>query len=168
MRLRTFYELAVLLPLLALGIVAVLTRGDADLTAGLLPGTTAQWLYPKAATRGLLAYGVVALWLLRELRRRPVTFESHLWLAPVANAAVNVLLLAPLVLIHGRAGDLLLEHGGRLGLRLSVSSSALATWDWWCSRGSSFGWAVHWKPRRNSEGRRSKQGSDPEPRHSVS
>jgi hypothetical protein len=120
MRLRTYYEISVLLPLLALGLVAALTRGDADLTAGLLPGTTAQWLYPKAATRGLLAYGVVALWLLRELRRRPVTFESRLWLAPVANAAVNVLLVAPLVLIHGRAGDLLSEHGGRLGLRLIV------------------------------------------------
>jgi hypothetical protein len=121
MRLRTFYAIAVLLPLLGVGIVAALTRGDADLAAGLVPGTTAEWLYPKSATRGFVAYGIVALWLLRELRRRgPVGYERLLWLAPLANAAANILVLAPLALIHGGAGAWLSEQGGRAGLRLVV------------------------------------------------
>lgn len=121
MRLRTFYVISLLLPLLGGGIVAALGPGDADLAAGLGPGGKAQWLYPESATRGILAYGIVALWLIRELRRRsPATFERLLWLAPLANVAANVLVLAPLVLIHGRAADLLSEQGGRVGLRLVV------------------------------------------------
>jgi hypothetical protein len=121
MRLRRFYEIAILLPLLGLGIVAALDRGDADLVTGLGPGGRAYWLYPPSATRGLLAYGVVALWLLLELRRRrPAEFEPLLWRAPLAIIAAHVLLLTPLVLIHGRAGELLSEQGGRVALRLVV------------------------------------------------
>lgn len=121
MRLRTFYVISLLLPLLGGGIVAALGPGDADLAAGLGPGGKAQWLYPESATRGILAYGIVALWLIRELRRRsPATFERLLWLAPLANVAANVLVLARLVLIDGRAADLLSEQGGRVGLRLVV------------------------------------------------
>lgn len=152
MRLRTFYVISLLLPLLGGGIVAALGPGDADLAAGLGPGGKAQWLYPESATRGILAYGIVALWLIRELRRRsPATFERLLWLAPLANVAANVLVLAPLVLIHGRAADLLSEQGGRVGLRLVVlSSSALDMSRWWCSYGSGFGSAV---PSRPTAGR---------------
>jgi hypothetical protein len=121
MRLRTFYDISVLLPLLGLGIVAVLTRGEADLAAGPVPGTTAEWLYPRSAIRGFVAYGIVALWLLRELRRRrPMGYKPLLWLAPLANAAANVLLFVPLALIHGGAGGWLSEHAGRVGLRLVV------------------------------------------------
>jgi hypothetical protein len=121
MRLRTYYGIAVLLPLLGLGVAAALSRGGADLSAGLGPGGTAHSLYPRSAVRGLLAYGMVALWLMRALRRRtPGAFEPLLWRAPLAYAAANVVVLAPLVLIQGRAAEFLSEQGGRAGLRLVI------------------------------------------------
>jgi hypothetical protein len=121
MRLRTYYGIAVLLPLFGLGVAAALFRGGADLSAGLGPGGIAYSLYPRSAVRGLLAYGMVALWLMRALRRRtPRAFEPLLWRAPLANAAANAVVLAPLVLIQGRAGEFLSEEGGRAGLRLVI------------------------------------------------
>lgn len=115
MQLRTFYGISLLFPLLPMALVAALHSGDADLATGLGPGGRADWLYPESAIRGLFAYGAVALWLFRELRRRThETFAPLLWLAPPAYAAVHVLLLAPLILIHGRAVEFLSEQGGRL------------------------------------------------------
>jgi hypothetical protein len=120
-RARNFYRLAILLPLVGLGLAAAIHPEDAELAAGLGPGGTAHWLYPESAIRGFLAYAIVALWLMWELsRRRPGTFEPLLWWAPLAYAAANVVLLAPFVLIQGRGAEFLSEQGGRAGLRLMV------------------------------------------------
>jgi hypothetical protein len=121
MRLRTFYGIVVLWPLAGLGIVAALYDDAGDLAAGVGPGGTARWLYPTSAVRGLLAYGVVALWLMRALFRRTLgAFEPLLWRAPLADVAANVAVLAPLVLIHGQAAEFLSDQGGRTGLRLLI------------------------------------------------
>jgi hypothetical protein len=121
MRLRRFHQLTILVPLLGLGLVAALGRGDADLLTGLAEGGRARWLYPRSATRGLLAYTVVAGWLLLELRRRRAAeFAPVLWRAPLFYVAALILLLLPLVLIHGNARELFSEQGGRLALRLLV------------------------------------------------
>ena len=117
MQLRTYYRIVILLPLFGLGVAAALHHTDPDFSAGLGPGGTAHWLYPKSAVRGLLAYGMVA----RALRQRtPPAFEPLLWRAPLAYAAANVVVLAPLVLIQGRAVEFLSEQGGRVGLRLVI------------------------------------------------
>jgi hypothetical protein len=64
---------------------------------------------------------MVALWLMRALRQRtPTAFEPLFWRAPLAYAAANVVVLAPLVLIQGRAVEFLSEQGGRVGLRLVI------------------------------------------------
>jgi hypothetical protein len=120
-RARNFYRIAILLPLVGLGVAAAINREDAALAAGLGPGGTAHWLYPESASRGVVAYAVVAVWLMRELsRRRPATFERLLWWAPLAYAAANVALLMPFVLVQGRAAEFLSEQSGRTGLRLMV------------------------------------------------
>jgi hypothetical protein len=63
----------------------------------------------------------VALWLMWELgRHRPGAFEPFLWWAPLAYAAANVVLLAPFVLVQGRAAQFFAEQGSRAGLRLMV------------------------------------------------
>jgi len=121
MRLRTFYTIAILLPLVALAAVAALGGGERDLSAGLPRGATAEWLYPTSSVRGLVAYGIVAAWLLWELRRRtPAAFAPLLWLAPLVNTAVNVLVLAPFPLVHGAARELFADEGLRVALRLVV------------------------------------------------
>ena len=90
-------------------------------SAGLPPGATAEWLYPTSSVRGFVAYGIVAVWLLWELRRRtPAAFPALLWLAPLVNAAVNVLVLAPFPLVHGAARELFADEGLRIALRLVV------------------------------------------------
>jgi hypothetical protein len=121
MRLRTYYSIALLLPLLGLGVAAALNPGDAGLTAGLGSGGTAQWLYPRSAVRGLLAYGVVVVWLLRALHRRgPGALEPLLWWAPLAYVAASAAFLAPLVLAQGRAPEFMAEQGQRAALRVVV------------------------------------------------
>ena len=121
MRLRTFHTIAILLPLVALAAVAALGRGERDLSAGLPPGATAVWLYPTSAVRGLVAYAIVAAWLLWELyRRTPAGFAPLLWLLPPIVTGVNVLVLAPLTLIHGDAREFLADEGLRAALRLVV------------------------------------------------
>jgi hypothetical protein len=121
MRIRTFYHIAILLPLASLAVAAVLHSGEGDLVTGLAPGGKARWIYPPSEIRGLLAYGIVALWLIWTLHSRPRgAFESLLWLAPFAYVAAHIALLAPLVLMHGRAAEFLSEHGGRVALRLLV------------------------------------------------
>ena len=123
MRLRRFYQLTILFPLLGLGLVAALNRGDADLMTGLAEGGRAYWLYPRSATRGLLAYGAVAVWLLLELRGRSAEgFGPVLWRAPLVFVAALILLLMPLVLIHGNAHELFSEQG-RPGMAAPAGSS---------------------------------------------
>lgn len=121
MKLRTFYLTAVLLPLVGLAVAALLDRGTAGLTVGLGPGGSARWLYPTSAARGLLAYILVAGWLLLVLfRRSPAALGSLLWWAPLAYVAAHILVLAPLVLVQGRAGEFLAEQGGRAAIRLAA------------------------------------------------
>jgi hypothetical protein len=121
MRLRTFYTIAILFPLVALAAVAALGGGERDLSAGLPPGASARWLYPTSSVRGLVSYGIVATWLLWELRRRtPAEFAALLWLVPLVNTGVNILVLAPFPLVHGGARELLADEGLRVLLRLVV------------------------------------------------
>jgi hypothetical protein len=121
MRLRTFYTIAILLPLAALAAVAALGAGEPTLSAGLPPGATAVWLYPTSAVRGLVAYTIVAAWLLWELRRRtPAGFAPLLWLAPLVSTGVNILVLAPFTLVHGAAREFLADEGLRVVFRLVV------------------------------------------------
>ena len=121
MRLRTFYGLAILFPVVGLGIAAVLYPQGSHLAAGLGPGGTAHWLYPTSAIRGLLAYAIVGLWLVRALYGRPLSdFEPLLWRAPLANVAANIAVLVPLILIHGRAAEFLSEQGWLAALRLVI------------------------------------------------
>jgi hypothetical protein len=121
MRLRTFYTIAILLPLIALAGVAALGGGERDLSTGLPPGATTVWLYPTSAVRGLVAYSIVAAWLLWELRRRtPAGFAPLLWLLPLIVTGVNILVLAPFTLVHGTAREFLADEGPRVALRLVV------------------------------------------------
>ncbi len=121
MRLRTFYGIIVLGPLAGLVIAAALYDDAGDLAAGLGPGGTARWLYPTSAVRGLLAYGVIASWLMRALYRRPLSaFEPLLWRAPLANEVANIAVLAPLVLVHGQVSEFLSEQSGRVVLRAVI------------------------------------------------
>jgi hypothetical protein len=121
MRLRTFYTIAILLPLIPTVAIVAHGGGESQLGVGLPPGATAEWLYPRSPVRDLAAYGLVVLWLLRELRRRtPEEFARLLWRAPVAAAAASILLMSPLVLVHGDARDLLAEDGGWIVIRLLV------------------------------------------------
>jgi hypothetical protein len=121
MRLRTFFTIAILLPLGVLAAVAALGGGERDLSAGLPPGTTAVWLYPTSAVRGVVAYAIVAAWLLWELQRRtPAGFAQLLWLLPLIVTGVNILVLAPFTLVHGNAREFLADEGLRVALRLIV------------------------------------------------
>jgi hypothetical protein len=121
MRLRTFYTIAILLPLVANVAVAALGVGEGDLSTGLPPGTTAEWLFPRSAARELVVNGVVALWLLRELGRRPpAEFAALIWRAPIANEVANILLWMPFALVQGAAREVLADQGGRVALRLAV------------------------------------------------
>ena len=120
MRLRTFYTIAILFPLVVLAAVAGL-GGGRGLPSRLPPGTTAEWLYPTASVRGLVAYAIVAVWLLWELRRRtPAGFEPLLWFLPVVNTGVSILVLAPFILVTGSARQLFADEGLQVALRLVV------------------------------------------------
>jgi lysylphosphatidylglycerol synthetase-like protein (DUF2156 family) len=121
MRLRTFYTIAILFPLLVLAAVAALGGGDRGLPSRLPPGTTTEWLYPTASVRSLAAYTMVAVWLLWELHRRtPSRFAPLLWLLPLVNTGVNILVLAPFILVHGAAHELFVDEGLQVALRLVV------------------------------------------------
>jgi hypothetical protein len=121
MRARTFYTVAILLPAAAL--VATLWFAAPPEQPGFpLPaGATESWVYPRYAFRELVAYGLVAAWLLWELRRRTLpAFAQLLWWAPVALVAVNVFLLLPFILVHGALREVFADDGGRIALRLIV------------------------------------------------
>jgi hypothetical protein len=84
-------------------------------------GATAEWLYTTSSVRDLVAYGIVAAWLLWELRRRtPAAFALLLWLVPLVRLAVSILVLAPFPLVHGAARELFADEGLRMALRLVV------------------------------------------------
>lgn len=121
MRARTFYTVAILLPaaalLAALALAAPPGRPEFPLPAG----ATERWVYPRFAVRELAAYGLVAAWLLWELRRRTLAaFALLLWWAPVALVAVNVFLLLPFVLVHGALREMFASDGAHIALRQIV------------------------------------------------
>lgn len=121
MRLRTFYTIAILFPFVALIAVAALGGGERELPSRLPPGTTAEWLYPTASARGLVAYAIVAAWLLWELNRRTAAgFAPLLWFLPIVNSGVNILVLAPFILVNGSARELIADEGAQVALRLVV------------------------------------------------
>ena len=77
----------------------------------------------------------VALWLLRELRRRtPDEFRRTLWRAPVIVGIANVLLAAPFVLVHGSVRQVLAEQSGLIGprflVRILVACGYVALVEW--------------------------------------
>ena len=121
MRLRTFYTIGILFPLFVLAAVAALGGGERGLPSQLPPGTTAEWLYPTASVRGLVAYAIVAVWLLWELRRRtPAGFEPLLWFLPLVNTGVSILVLAHFILVTGSTRQLFADEGLQVALRLVV------------------------------------------------
>ena len=121
MRLRTLYTMAILLPLVVLAAVAALGGGERGLPSQLPPGTTSEWLYPTASVRGLVAYAIVAAWLLWELHRRTsARFAPLLWFLPLVNTGVNILVLAPFILVNGAARELFADEGLQVALRLVV------------------------------------------------
>lgn len=121
MRARTFYTIVILLPALALT-AALPFAGTPTAVAPPIPaGATEVWVYPRFGLRELAAYGLVAAWLLWELRSRtPSAFERLIWWAPVALAAASVLMLMPFVLVHGAAREVFADEGGRIVLRMAV------------------------------------------------
>jgi len=115
------YATGILVPLLALALVAAL-GGDSNRRVTELPGGGfVKWIYPSSAIREVVAYAGVALWLLRELvRRTPEEFRRTLLLAPVVIAIANFLLPAPFVLVHGILRELFAEQSGLMGFRFLV------------------------------------------------
>jgi hypothetical protein len=121
MRARTFYTVAILLPAAALVAALALAAPPERPEFPLPAGATEVWVYPRFALRELAAYGLVAAWLLWELRRRTLpAFAQVLWWAPVALVAVNFFLLLPFVLVHGALREVFADDGGRIALRLIV------------------------------------------------
>ena len=84
MRLRTFYTIAILFPLVVLAAVAALGGGERGLPSRLPPGTTTEWLYPTASVRGLVAYAIVAVWLL--LSSAGLTAETMFFFGEATHA----------------------------------------------------------------------------------
>jgi len=121
MRAQTFYTIAILLPAAALVATLALAAPPDRPEVPMPAGATETWVYPRFAVRELVAYGLVAAWLLWELRRRTLpAFARVLWWAPVALVTVNVFLLFPFVLVHGALRELFANDGGRIALRLIV------------------------------------------------
>ena len=121
MRARTFYTVAILLPAAALVAALPLAASPERAEFPIPAGATEVWIYPRFAIRELVAYGLVAAWLLWELRRRTLpAFARLLWWAPVALVAVSFFLLLPFVLVHGALREMFAEQGGHIALRLIV------------------------------------------------
>jgi hypothetical protein len=121
MRLRTYYTGAILLPLGIFAVVATAGGDDAYSTLGLGPGATVRWLYPRATLRELVAYALVALWLLWTLHQRALTeFQRAIWRAPVVLVAIHLLLPLAVILANGVVRTVVAEQGGRIVLRLLV------------------------------------------------
>jgi len=120
-RLHVFYRVALLLPFLGLALAAALKSGSTAPDLALAHGGRSLPVYPPFLMRGLIAYGIVIVWLYRRLRRRPLReFDTLLWQAPIAYAAVSTALLGALVLAHGQAAEFVGEHTGWIGSHLAV------------------------------------------------
>jgi hypothetical protein len=121
MQLHVFNRVALLLPLLKLALAAALKSGAASPDLALAYGGRSMWVFPPFLMRGLAAYGIVIVWLYRQLHRRsPREFEALLWQAPIAHIAVSTALLGALVLAHGDAAAFVNEHTGSIGLSLAA------------------------------------------------
>jgi hypothetical protein len=121
MRQRAVYTIGILVPLVALALVAALGGNSSWRVSEVPGGGFVEWIYPRSAIREVVAYAGVALWLLRELgRRTPEEFRRKLWRAPVIIAIANFLLPAPFVLVHGIVQELFAEQAGWMGLRFLV------------------------------------------------
>lgn len=120
-RLHVFYRVALLLPILGLALAGALQSGATAPELALAHGGRSLGFYPPFLMRGLIAYGIVLVWLYRQLRRRsPREFDNLLWQAPVAYTAVSTALLYILVLAHGQAAGFVSEHSGWIGSHLAV------------------------------------------------
>jgi hypothetical protein len=118
---RVVYTMGILVPLVALALVAALGGESSQRVSELPNGGILEWIFPRSAIREVVVYTGVVLWLLREIRRRtPDDFRRTLWRAPASVAIANVLLAAPFVLVHGSVRELLAEQAGWIGLRFLV------------------------------------------------
>jgi hypothetical protein len=116
---RTFYTFVILLPAIALAVVLPFAGTRSALAPALPLGATEVWIYPRFALRELAAYGLVALWLLWELRSRtPEAFSRLIWWAPMALVGASLLMMVPFVLVHGAAREMAADQGGHIVLRL--------------------------------------------------
>ena len=70
MREGAVYTIGILAPLVALALVAALGGETSRRVSELPNGGFVDWIYPRSAVREVVAYAGVALWSLRELRRR--------------------------------------------------------------------------------------------------
>jgi hypothetical protein len=118
---QAVYTTMILLPLVALTLVAAL-GGESSRRVSELPNCgILLWIFPRSAIREVVVYAGLALWLLRKLRRRtPDEFRRTLWRAPVIVGIANVLLAAPFVLVHGTVRQVLAEQSGLIGVRFLV------------------------------------------------
>lgn len=118
---RTFYTIVILLPAMALAAALPFATTQTAVAPPIPAGATEVWVYPRFGLRELAAYGLVAAWLLWELRSRtPSAFARLIWWAPVALAAAGALMLMPFVLVHGAARELFADEGGWIVLRMAV------------------------------------------------
>ena len=118
---RAVYSTMILVPLVALALVAVFGGESSRRVTELPNGGILLWTFPRSAIREVLVYAGIALWLLRELRHRtPDEFRRTLWRAPVIVGIANVLLAAPFVLVHGSVRQVLAEQSGQIGVRFLV------------------------------------------------
>jgi hypothetical protein len=87
-RLQVFYRMALLLPLLGLTFAAAVKWSVTPSEPPLPYGGRSIWIYPPSLIRGLLAYGLVIVWLYCHLgRRRLREYETLLWQAPLTYMA---------------------------------------------------------------------------------
>ena len=128
--------MGIVVPLVALALVAALGGESSRRVSELPNGGILEWIFPRSAIREVVVYAGVVLWLLREIRRRtPDDFRRTLWRAPVIVAIANVLLAAPFVLVHGSVRRV--ARGARPGglelrflVRILVSCGYVALVEW--------------------------------------
>ncbi len=120
-RLRTYYIWAILAPLVVFAMVAAAGAGDDASMLGLGPGASIHWLYPRSAVREVLAYAIVASWLLWGLHHRTLAeFQQAVWRAPVVLALIHILFPMAVILAKGAARAVVAEQGGRILVRALV------------------------------------------------
>ena len=120
-RLHAFYRVALLLPFLGFALAGALTSCAAAPDVALSQGGRSLGFYPPFLMRGLITYGIVIVWLYRQLHRRSLReFDTLLWQAPIAYTAVSTALLCVLVLAQGQAAEFVREHTGWIGSHLAV------------------------------------------------